>query len=136
MATKYYGINDKWTDDDVENVIEIASEDGTVDSVKVNGEEYGGCGGTAHITFIIDNNYGGEISVPYYQETEQGPTYATMFIADPGENAPITVPLADGQILVTTGFHDTIISGAATMGENFHIIITGDCVIKCDDNWG
>ena len=47
MATKYYGINDKWTDDDIENVIEIASEDGSVDSVKVNGEEYGGGGGSA-----------------------------------------------------------------------------------------
>ena len=46
MATKYYGINDKWTDDDVANVIEVASEDGTVGSVKVNGVEYGG-GGSA-----------------------------------------------------------------------------------------
>lgn len=45
MATKYYGINDKWTDDDIENVIEITSEDGSVDSVKVNGEDYGGGGG-------------------------------------------------------------------------------------------
>lgn len=45
MATKYYGINDKWTDDDIENVIEVASEDGSVNSVKVNGEDYGGGGG-------------------------------------------------------------------------------------------
>lgn len=45
MATKYYGINDKWTDDDIENVIEVTSEDGSVDSVKVNGVEYGGGGG-------------------------------------------------------------------------------------------
>ena len=45
MATKYYGINDKWTDDDIENVIEVTSDDGSVDSVKVNGVEYGGGGG-------------------------------------------------------------------------------------------
>ncbi len=55
MATKYYGINDKWTDDDIENVIEVTSEDGSVDSVKVNGVEYGGGGGgdfsTAEVTF-------------------------------------------------------------------------------------
>ena len=44
MATKYYGINDKWTNDDIENVIEVTSEDGSVNSVKVNGEEYGGGG--------------------------------------------------------------------------------------------
>ena len=45
MATKYYGIKDNWTDDDVANVIEVASEDGSVSSVKVNGVEYGGGGG-------------------------------------------------------------------------------------------
>lgn len=45
MASKYYGIKDNWTDDDLANVIEVASEDGTVSSVKVNGVEYGGGGG-------------------------------------------------------------------------------------------
>ena len=45
MATKYYGIRDNWTDDDVANVIEVASEDGSVSSVKVNGVEYGEGGG-------------------------------------------------------------------------------------------
>ena len=55
MATKYYGINDKWTDDDIENVIEVASEDGSVDSVKVNGEEYGGGGGGGAATVSITN---------------------------------------------------------------------------------
>ena len=52
MATKYYGINDKWTDDDLANVIEVASEDGTVSSVKVNGVEYGGGGGVTGIKQI------------------------------------------------------------------------------------
>lgn len=59
MATKYYGINDKWTDDDLENVIEVASEDGTVSSVKVNGVEYGGGGGgldVHHLALTIVNN--------------------------------------------------------------------------------
>lgn len=56
MATKYYGINDKWTDDDLENVIEVASEDGTISSVKVNGVEYGGGGGLSTYTLNITNN--------------------------------------------------------------------------------
>ena len=53
MATKYYGINDKWTNDDIENVIEVTSEDGSVNSVKVNGEEYGGGGGGTLAGFDI-----------------------------------------------------------------------------------
>lgn len=59
MATKYYGIRDNWTDDDVANVIEVESEDGSVSSVKVNGEEYGGGGGdfsTAEVTIINNSN--------------------------------------------------------------------------------
>lgn len=52
MATKYYGINDKWTDDDIENVIEITSEDGSVDSVKVNGEEYEGGGDNINYSLL------------------------------------------------------------------------------------
>lgn len=56
MANKYYGINDKWTDDDLTNVIEVASEDGTVSSVKVNGVEYGG-GGGGSMTLILEDSY-------------------------------------------------------------------------------
>lgn len=59
MATKFYGIKDNWTDDDVANVIEVASEDGSVSSVKVNGVEYGGGGGgldVNHLALTIVNN--------------------------------------------------------------------------------
>ena len=60
MATKFYGIKDNWTDDDVANVIEVASEDGSVSSVKVNGVEYGGGGGggldVKHLALTIVNN--------------------------------------------------------------------------------
>ena len=136
VITKSYIMRDDWIDKGVVNTVAFKSVDGEVQDLLVNGEPAGGGGGTAQVTFIIDTYYGGDIPIPYYQETAQGPTYTTMFFADSGENPPITVPLADGQLLVTTGFHDTIISGAATMGENFYIIITGDCVIKCDDNWG
>ena len=65
MATKYYGIKDNWTDDDVANVIEVASEDGSVSSVKVNGVEYGGGGGldVNHLALMIVNNTANNIYV-------------------------------------------------------------------------
>lgn len=57
MATKYYGIKDNWTNDDLANVIEVASEDGTVSSVKVNGEEYGGGGGGGATELLHTESY-------------------------------------------------------------------------------
>ena len=65
MATKYYGIKDNWTDDDVANVIEVASEDGSVSSVKVNGVEYGGGGGDNLLktTVIYVNSTGSDLSI-------------------------------------------------------------------------
>ena len=56
MATKFYGIKDNWTDDDVANVIEVASEDGSVSSVKVNGVEYGGGGETESGIYIPETD--------------------------------------------------------------------------------
>lgn len=44
MATKNYMINDKWLDLDKQNIVELQSVDGVLDSVKLNGEEYGGGG--------------------------------------------------------------------------------------------
>lgn len=39
MATKNYMINDKWLDLDKQNVVELQSVDGVLDSMKVNGSE-------------------------------------------------------------------------------------------------
>ena len=63
MATKYYGIKDNWTDDDVANVIEVASEDGSVSSVKVNGVEYGGGGDLTVAEVTITNNTADEVEI-------------------------------------------------------------------------
>lgn len=59
MATKNYMINDKWLDIDKENIVELQSVDGEIGSVKVNGEDYGGGGGssdfsTAEVTIAWD----------------------------------------------------------------------------------
>lgn len=39
MATKNYMINDKWLDLDKQNIVELQSVDGEIDSLKVNGSE-------------------------------------------------------------------------------------------------
>ena len=39
MATKNYLINDKWLDIDKQNIVELQSVDGVLDSLKVNGSE-------------------------------------------------------------------------------------------------
>lgn len=39
MATKNYMINDKWLDLDKQNIVELQSVDGELDSLKVNGSE-------------------------------------------------------------------------------------------------
>lgn len=39
MATKNYMINDKWLDLDKQNIVELQSVDGVLDSLKVNGSE-------------------------------------------------------------------------------------------------
>lgn len=39
MATKNYMINDKWLDIDKQNIVELQSVDGVLDSLKVNGSE-------------------------------------------------------------------------------------------------
>lgn len=39
MATKNYMINDKWLELDKQNIIELQSVDGVLDSLKVNGSE-------------------------------------------------------------------------------------------------
>ena len=39
MATKNYMINDKWLDLDKQNIVELQSVDGMLDSLKVNGSE-------------------------------------------------------------------------------------------------
>ena len=64
MAVKNYMINDKWLDIAKQNIVEVESTDGVIGSVKVNGEEYGGGGGssdfsTAEVT--VNNTTGNNI---------------------------------------------------------------------------
>ena len=75
MATKNYMINDKWLDLDKQNIVELQSVDGEIDSVKVNGEEYGGGGGSsdfsaAEVTFNSSN--GDDIPLMFPVTSEDG----------------------------------------------------------------
>lgn len=59
MAVKTYIVNDDWKDLDKHNKLAMASEDGEVAGVWLNGEELGGGGGggdfsTAEITLVCD----------------------------------------------------------------------------------
>ena len=52
MAVKNYGIHDKWTDLDKLNNVDIKSVDGVIESVKINGEEAGGGGGSSDFSTV------------------------------------------------------------------------------------
>ena len=134
MATKYYGIKDNWTDDDVANVIEVASEDGSVSSVKVNGVEYGGGGGNfsvavVEITSAVDINIIGPITVsedPIYGTT----SYASMSVR-PNHSDTFNVIMYKGKaILFIDGddpFENTTLNGSLELiDDDYEIAVTGD----------
>jgi len=143
MATKYYGINDKWTDDDVANVIEVASEDGTVSSVKVNGVEYGGGGGgdlgTAEVTFVV--------SVEEYPEWYGCATQAAVPPIIPDDCSTGTIKGKNGTVTVITYKGCAQLRPSSTSGisisvtgsaqlENDIVYVTGDCTITVQPDGG
>lgn len=142
MATKYYGINDKWTDDDVANVIEVASEDGTVGSVKVNGVEYGGGGGgdvaTATVTFNMTNyatDYMGDVSVvsknnkkgAFYHPTDGITDYFSIY--SESASALVILDPYDKCYLEFGDGSETSVTGDATINKG-QIIVEGDCTVN------
>ena len=156
MAIKYYGINDKWTDDDIENVIEIASEDGTVDSVKVNGEDYGGGGGGG----LTDSTINLNITIPSEGDAvvinrtcigiagqDTGRAYALMkedrvgqvsyFCYNSNETfnesmsiTDIVAIIEEFRITVTQGEITSVAGAAEWLEGQSHVTITGDCTIN------
>ena len=109
MATKYYGINDKWTNDDIENVIEVTSEDGSVNSVKVNGEEYGGGGGGGMFTTaVLTSTAAHSVTVPHVQSFDGIYTIGSDTVTTPGTD--LTIVLTNGTCLLMT---DATVTGSA-----------------------
>ena len=138
MATKLYGIKDNWTDDDVANVIEVASEDGSVSSVKVNGEEYGGGGGgVAHMTVVISS--GSYVTSDYIAYVYENKVYVGQFNPISNNDVLDLAIASEGQssVKLYTGFETTpTINGSAVL-ESFskgvaEFTITGDCTITVE----
>ena len=142
MTTKYYGINDKWTDDEIENVIEVASEDGTVNSVKVNDVEYGGGGGGATATITIKDldSYGSTIYGPFVSDGTNkwdaefpGVTAAGSYINtdDGGTEWNAIVMLYEGvaMLQLEPDIVDSTVSGSLTKAT-VNIKVTGDGTIN------
>lgn len=137
MATKYYGINDKWTDDDIENVIEVASEDGTVNSVMVNGEEYGGGGGdpetvnikiknnSSHdVLFSTIINYNNNLTASRLVSHNSNETFRVVLLLS---DMPFTFKTMDGGSISSTSTFGTVTFNSAydgTVNQGDTITIT------------
>lgn len=130
MAVKNYLINDKWLDIDKQNIVEVKSTDGVIGSIKLNGEEYGGGGGssdfsTAEVTVIgRGSETATQFSMPIVDNQRGG-----IRIADtvPASTKTYIVPLYKGKgyVKVTAGSINDI-TGEAT-DDRGNLIITGDC---------
>ena len=145
MATKYYGIKDNWTDDDVANVIEVASEDGSVSSVKVNGVEYGGGGGGdfSTCTLTVINNIVNEewpvLNAPALQYVEPGLDPELYYLGsddipyDEGSNTFEVVLYKGAACVRFTGGGDVGIVWSGNHSNDTLSHITGDTTVTLTD---
>lgn len=126
----YYGIHDQWTDLDKENDVLIQSTEGVIDSIKVNGEEYGGGGSseftTAVMTIIVAGNETYQ-ALPHI--TENG--ISTENIALTAGSNEIIVPLYNGKLTVFDDYNATFteISGDIEYDTDYNYVITGNCTV-------
>lgn len=141
MATKNYMINDKWLDIDKENIVELQSVDGEIGSVKVNGEDYGGGGGssdfsTAEVT--VNNTYGENpliLNGGIVNTTDNRIDY--FAIINDGEEAEVTIALYKGETSIDINANDPyLMSGNISFDDDLdEFEVTGDCVISTEPVW-
>lgn len=134
MAVKTYGIHDQWTDLNKLNIVEIKSENGVVESVKINGEDSGGGGGesdfsTAEVSVVInteDEFISNLMMVIILEENRM----QTAFALNQGT---FTVPLFKGSLYtVYAGLNPaklTVTGDAEYDSEHGDLTITGNCTI-------
>lgn len=142
MAVKNYGIRDQWTNLDKLNNVDIKSVDGVIESVKINGEEAGGGGGssdfsTANVT-INKGEQGATVNciMPWFSE-EDNETNAFLTLDELTESWTVKVPIGGNFITVYFSRAPQSISGDIEAGgdttilsKNFKsYVITGDCTI-------
>lgn len=152
MASKSYGIHDKWTDINKINNVDIKSVDGVIESVKINGEEAGGGGGDgftkANVTVIgkaYTSFWGGEeqtsgkpinglleynnhiYSQIYMTDEKIGDTTFHAWILETTDKMPAFM------FVELAGENPISVSGNCTLqnlGEGEYVVtITGDCTI-------
>lgn len=135
MAVKTYGIHDQWTDLNKLNIVEIKSENGEVDSVKINGEDSGGGGGesdfsTAKVTLINNGSPDGyKISLPTLTD-ENGIDFSSDITVS--SEVVVQVPLYKGKLKVGFAIFNVIEGPATVSGDIFidddfdYLLITGD----------
>ena len=149
---KFYGAHDQWTDLDKQNDVLITSTDGVIDSVKVNGEDYGGGGSsdfsTAEVTIV-----GGEIGLTlsggiqnesegyiFLNSTEYGDIGVTT-IAVSAETTITTKAVLFKNLMedfphdfiamfgAADGFAIASVEGDCELGPSGDVGIWGDCTI-------
>ena len=159
MATKNYMINDKWLDLDKQNIVELQSVDGELDSLKVNGSEIVTPSGKITITengtdidiaqyALADVNVEGgggssdfsTAEVTLIDTVEMGAPISGPFIVNDelvrkcfSDDGTATVVLYKGSVEVDASAVDAE-GGSISVSGNaqqdlFKITITGDCTI-------
>lgn len=161
MATKNYMINDKWLDIDKQNIVELQSVDGVLDSLKVNGSEVvtpsgkititengtdidiaqyaladvnveGGGGSSDFSTAEVTMNSVNFMPLPYLKDGDLVYEY-------PEDTGVYTVPIpsSNGGLIITLDRNLPITAEGFASVEHIWgqttVTITGDCSLTCDD---
>lgn len=132
MAVKNYGIHDKWTDLDKLNNVDIKSVDGVIESVKINGEEAGGGGGssdfsTAEVTFVNPNTqYPTDVNGPF-SVSQYNLSIGKVEIT-PETTETITIILYKGTAIIECNYVDSI-DGAIEAGVEHRYSVTGNATV-------
>lgn len=139
MAIKNYMINDKWLDIAKQNIVEVESTDGVIGSVKVNGQEYGGGGGssdfsTAEVTITTGTvtPHTAEIDVAFCVEEEDNIFTASSMVVEDNDSITLKVVLYKGCALAGIpdyNFFSVSVSGDIIDNDGM-FLITGDCTIN------
>ena len=144
---KFYGAHDQWTDLDKQNDVLITSTDGVIDSVKVNGEDYGGGGGssdfsTAEVSFVTNLPsfnaviYGSIMDVSSQIGYINPITAIARLEAEVVSDEKYTVVLYNGYGYVSLQSRVNVTTSGNATAEKYDtennvwlITITGDCTI-------
>lgn len=132
MAIKTYKVNDFWLDIDKENHVDIESTDGVITSVKNNGEDIGGGGGSSDFstaTLTLNGKHppiGQNLLPTLLVDPEHG--LAGAYGSTNWTSSPYTVILYKGKAYAVLPQGTT--SGGIVYDEEMEVyVITGDCTI-------